>query len=266
MPRSRRPMWTWILAALWTFFLCAPVWAAEGSSNFTKFLKTENPVGTGVIWFLLLTSVALLALVIQAFMRSLPQAYTPPVLAENLGRLLAEKNYREAIDLANADPSPFGQMMAAALAQASRGYTAMEQALEETAEALTNQRVRGLVFMEIAGAAGPMLGLFGTVIGMIVAFTKLVEAGGAPKPGELAGGISTALVCTMWGLIVGIPGVIFASFFRVRIEGLSADAFVQGQKLINQFRPMPGRKPTAAPAPAPAGAAAAPRKPLEASA
>ena len=217
-----------------------PAESPSGGNFASKLLTTDNWFGTGVIWFLVLVSFVLVSLVIQAFMRYRTPAFTPPQLRAELEQLLAARNYREAIDRVANDSSPFGQIMSAALNQASRGYAAMEQALEETTEVVVNQRIRKLVYMEIAGAAGPMMGLFGTVFGMITAFTKLVESGGAVKPGLLAGGIATALVCTFWGLVVGIPGVIFAALFRVRIEGLGAEAFYEGQKLINQFRPRAG--------------------------
>jgi biopolymer transport protein ExbB len=209
---------------------------------------------------------ALLSVVIMAVLKHRVGAFMPPKFVEELDRRLQDKNYREAIELAGADPSAFAQMMHAALSQAARGYGAMEQALEEVADNLNSRRIRSLVWMEVAGAAGPMMGLFGTVFGMIVTFGKMVASGGAPKPTELAGGIATALVCTFWGLVVGIPGVITAAIFRVRIEGLTAEAIYKGQQLLGQFKPGATVAAPKKPATATASAAPATPKPAPASA
>jgi biopolymer transport protein ExbB len=117
----------------------------------------------------------------------------------------------------------------------------MEEALYEMSDDIANDRIRTLVWMEVAGAAGPMLGLFGTVYGMIMAFTQMVATGGQPKAGELAGGIATALVCTFWGLVVGIPGVIAAAIYRVKIERMSANATREAQRLLSVLRPGAGK-------------------------
>ncbi len=237
------------LAGLATvLFLAQPVWAATYFGRF--FYNDKEALGTVVIWFLVLVSTAQVALIVQAFLKTRRSVYIPQESTGELEALLAEKKYREAIELAQGDTSPFGEMMNAALAQAPRGFVAMEQAMEETAENIGGQSIRALVWLEIAGAAGPMCGLFGTVYGMISAFNQLASAGGAVKPGELAGGIGTALVCTFWGLVVGIPGVTFAALFRVKIEGLTAAAIFEASKLIGQFRPSPGGTPAKKPAPA----------------
>ncbi|MCX5659347.1 MAG: MotA/TolQ/ExbB proton channel family protein [Planctomycetota bacterium] len=250
---KRRNGWIVPLAALAVPLFAAPALAAEehagGSVNyFMQFLRTGDAVGTTLIWFCLFTSIAVVSLIIQNLMHNRTVNFIPPDLSETLERLLAEKNYREAIELTAADTSPFGQAMRAALAEAPRGYQAMELAIEEAADAVGSKKVRGLVWLEVAGAAGPMIGLFGTVFGMILTFTELVAAGGSPKASALAGGIATSLVCTFWGLVVGIPGVISASIFKVQVEGLTVDVIVRAKSLIAGFRPGVTKKPAAAPA------------------
>lgn len=255
---AMRKTWLNLAAGLLVVpFLSTPA-LAEGSTNFfSQFLKTGDAVGTTLIWACLLISIGVVSLIIQNLMHNRAVTFIPPDLAETLERLLAEKNYREAIELTAADNSPFGQAMRAALAEAPRGYQAMELAIEEAADAVGSKKIRHLVWLEVAGAAGPMIGLFGTVFGMILTFTELVAAGGSPKASALAGGIATSLVCTFWGLVVGIPGVITASLFKVQIEGLTIDVIVRSKALIAGFRPGVAKKPAAAtatakPSPSPA--------------
>jgi biopolymer transport protein ExbB len=209
-------------------------------------------------------SIAIVSLIIQNALQARASVYMPPTLVSELERLINEKNYREAIDRTAEDPSPFGQIMRAALSEAPRGYNAMEVAIEDTADAYNNRKVRGLVWLEVAGAAGPMIGLFGTVFGMILSFFELVNAGGSPKASQLAGGIATALVCTFWGLVVGIPGVISASLYRVKYEGLTAEGIHRAKQLIATFRPGATGKKPAAGAPAPSATTPASPKPVPA--
>jgi len=97
-------------------------------------------------------------LIIENVIHTRLQAFIPPDLFENLERLITERNYREAIELTASNHSPLGQVMWAALIEAPQGYQAMELAIEDTADAISNRRVRGLIWLEIAGAAGPMIG------------------------------------------------------------------------------------------------------------
>jgi biopolymer transport protein ExbB len=140
----------------------------------------------------------------------------------------------------------------------------MERAIEETTDLLGSKRIRSVEILNVLGAVGPMVGLFGTIYGMIVAFQVIVDKGGQPDPAELAGGISTALVTTFWGLIVGIPAVAAGALIRNKIDGMMVEVMIRAEMLISQFQP--GAKKAAKPAagsaaPAEAGAAKAAPKP-----
>ena len=85
-----------------------------------------------------------------------------------------------------------------------------------------------------------MLGLFGTVTGMMVAFQTIAEATTPPKPAELAGGISTALLTTVFGLMIAIPTMATYFFFRNRVVKISMEAYAICEDLIDRFRPQDG--------------------------
>ncbi|MBS3821854.1 MAG: MotA/TolQ/ExbB proton channel family protein, partial [Phycisphaerae bacterium] len=110
------------------------------------------------------------------------------------------------------------------------------------ADLASTRKLRGLELLNVFGAVGPMVGLFGTVYGMIVAFWTIVDAGGQPDPAQLAAGISTALVTTFWGLVVGIPAVAAGALIRTKIEALVTEAMVEAEALIGRFRPGGSRK------------------------
>ena len=92
------------------------------------------------------------------------------------------------------------------------------------------------------GNIAPMVGLFGTVYGMIVAFQQLVDAGGSPDPVDLAAGISTALVTTFWGLVVAIPALAAYAVVRNKIDAITAEGLVAAEQIIKPFRPSRQKK------------------------
>jgi biopolymer transport protein ExbB len=81
-----------------------------------------------------------------------------------------------------------------------------------------------------------MVGLFGTVFGMIKLFNAIVTAGGQPQPAHLAGGISVALVTTFWGLFIAIPALAIHGVFQNRIETLANDAVIEAENIVPEIR------------------------------
>lgn len=251
----------WILAAAIFAAVAAPLQAqdppgapkAKTTSVFEIYFFSGDAFGIAQIWLLVVMSIATVALTMKHTMDNRLSVVIPDEMIAEYEELLEQKQFREAIERAATDESPFGQMVHASLSQAANGYAAMEQAIGETADLIASKRSRSLELLNVLGATGPMIGLFGTVYGMIVAFQALVDAGGQPNPADLAKGISTALVTTFWGLIVGIPAVAAVAMIRAKIDDLMLEATIRVEALIVQFQP--ARKTAAAPA-----AAGAPAK------
>ncbi|MBI1373972.1 MAG: hypothetical protein GC159_14715 [Phycisphaera sp.] len=230
---------------------------SASTSAFQMFFLSDNILGLIITWVLIIMSVCTMALVIKYYMENRLLTLMPPESVAAMEELLAERRFREAIERAAADDSTFGQILHASLSEAANGYASMQRAIEDTADILGAKRVRSVEVLNVLGAVGPMIGLFGTVYGMIVAFQTIVEVGGQPDPAELAGGISTALVTTFWGLIVGIPAVAAAALVRNKIEDLMIEIVIQCEAMISQFQP--GAKKKAAASSGSAGAAPRPR-------
>lgn len=219
------------------------VQAQKGQSGAAMWFWSPGSLfGSAQIILLIGMSIATVALVINFSLANRRLNIVPVDTVAELEGLLTEKKFREAIDAAGADPSIFGQMMHAALSEASNGYGAMERALEETGDLESTKRVRAMEWLNVMGAIGPMIGLFGTVYGMIVAFQSIVAAAGKPSPTDLAAGISTALVTTFWGLIVGIPAVAAVALIRNKIDGLTTEAMVEAEALLGRFKPGAAKK------------------------
>jgi len=194
--------------------------------------------GGGVIGYIIWTiSVVTVALIIRYATLIRRATIIPEIMRIQIQEMFDNKEYRDAIDVTAADPSFLGYVVHAALAEAAHGYPAMERAMEEASEERTTKMLRGLEWLNLIGNIGPMLGLFGTVWGMINVFFKIVEKGGMPKPEELAGGIGIALVTTLLGLAVAIPALAGYAIYRNRIDSLTSEAMVASQDLISGFRP-----------------------------
>ena len=191
----------------------------------------------GIGWLLWLISVLTVAIIIQYFITIRRSNILPDLVKAEIQSLFEGKQYREVIDLTAGEPSFLSYVIHASLSEAGHGYPAMERALEEAAEERTTRLLRSVEWLNLIGNVGPMLGLLGTVWGMIQVFFKIVEVNEMPKPAELADGIGTALVTTLIGLSVAIPALAVYAVMRNRIDGVSAETMVVAQELIGVFRP-----------------------------
>jgi biopolymer transport protein ExbB len=127
--------------------------------------------------------------------------------------------------------SPLGQILAAGIANAKRGREIMKEAMEEAASQVSHDLQRYLTTLGIIASISPLLGLLGTVVGMIQVFTALMLEG-AGNANVLAGGISQALITTAAGLSVAIPALMFHRFFMRRVDELMISMEQEAVKLV----------------------------------
>jgi biopolymer transport protein ExbB len=227
-----------------------PAELPRNTTVFEMFFWSSNLLGLVITWVLIALSIVVLALLIHFLIQSRREEILPQQLRNSLRDLIDQRRFREAIDRASREHSALGQIVYASLSESVNGFAAMERAIEEMADLLLTRRIRSLEYLNVIGAVGPMLGLFGTVYGMIEAFNT-IRARGNPSPEDLAGGISTALVTTFWGLVVGIPAVAAYALLRNRLEALVTEAMVEADALVNRVRQVLARssaQPAAAPA------------------
>jgi biopolymer transport protein ExbB len=206
-----------------------------GGKNFFQILFWP---GGGVIGLVLwMLSIVMVALIVTVFMAIRRQAILPPILQEQLKTFFENRQYREAIELTSSDPSYFAALVSSALAEAPRGYQAMERALEDAANERITRYLRSVEHLNLLGNIGPMIGLLGTVWGMIVVFFTIAGQGGIPDPVQLSEGLGIKLVCTFVGLVVAIPSLSVYGLIRNRIDVLCSEGLSTAQKLIAGFRP-----------------------------
>jgi biopolymer transport protein ExbB len=123
-----------------------------------------------------------------------------------------------------------------AITQGKGDWFRMRNLLFESLQEQASRLVRRIEWLNLIGNVSPMVGLFGTVFGMIKLFNAIVAAGGQPQPAQLAGGISVALVTTFWGLFIAIPALAIHGVFRNRIETLANDAVIEAEDIVPAIR------------------------------
>ncbi len=233
------------VTACWPMLAMAQDEPTSTSSNwFEAFIwSTKSPMlGNLIVVLLLIMSAVVMGYSLMLIFKFRRDQMIPEATRDEIEALLAEKKYREAIEFAQEEESYLGQIACAARNEAANGYSAMERAVEETGDAEAVKLLRPIEYLNVLGNIAPMIGLFGTVFGMIVAFQKLVEGGGSADPVELAGGISTALVTTFWGLVVAIPALSAYSLIRNKVDAQCAEGLLIVEELISPFKPSGKKK------------------------
>lgn len=209
-----------------------------GSSWFERFFLAGGPI----VWFVLLPmSAAMAALGLDLGVRVRRKSLLPAgraaqiaALAGRYGLSALENRLKNASDFLSC-------AMVRALSAGRRKGFEMSLMREAASDSLRQQGLSLLRRAEgchLIGTAAPMVGLFGTVFGMIQAFTILGSSGGQPRPDQLAESISVALVTTFWGLLTAIPALFLHGFFRNRIETLVSQACVEMEGLLDRLAEM----------------------------
>lgn len=206
------------------------------SSDFGKFFYAGGILG----WLLMLLSLVTVSLIIQYVLHIRRSRLMPVDLGDSIREHLSDARYRSALDFLSQDNSFLARVLHMGLSESANGRAAMENAMADVLELDTTNLLRRIEWLNIIGNVAPMIGLFGTVWGMIDAFNGIVLAGGQPEPADLAGGISTALVTTWWGMVVAIPALAAYGFLRNRIDALSADVAVAAEEILHNVKPGTG--------------------------
>ena len=184
-----------------------------------------------------LLSFALLGLVIEHFTSIKDEKLIPPDFVAALQQAIDEKKYQDAMQLCEASDNYISRVMQVGLSEIRYGYDAMTESMSAIGEEESIKLNQKIGYHSLIGTLAPMLGLLGTVLGMINCF-RTISQSDVNQASELAKGIYQALVTTVMGLVVGIPGLFFHSFFQDRVTNIGLEAGAVCEELIRRFKPV----------------------------
>ena len=183
------------------------------------------------IWPLLIASVIGLALIIERLVYLRRTRILPHNLLSEVVRVYEHGRVNDDVIEKLAQNSPLGQVLAAGLRNVEAPREVMKEAIEEAGQAAAHRLERYLTTLGTIASLAPLMGLFGTVIGMIEIFASQNAAG--TNPAQLAHGISIALYNTGFGLAIAMPALVFYRHFRAQVDGFVVDMEQQAVKFVD---------------------------------
>ncbi len=211
--------------------------------NYLTWVAVSLGWGYSIVFLAL--SFTLVALFVMNLLQASRSNVVPSELVETFEQHLNEKEYSEAYELASHDESFLGKVLSAGVSKLSGGgeYSQAIEAMQEVGEEENMKLEHRLSYMALIGTISPMIGLMGTVQGMISAFqTIATTATGAPNATDLAGDISTALFTTLVGLMIAIPAIAAYNILRNRIARLVLEVGIVSEGLMSRFQRVGGKK------------------------
>jgi len=188
-------------------------------------------------WFapiMLVVSIALIALIMLLIMELRMSAAIPPGFVEDFTDTVNKRRFKEAFEMAKEDGSFLGRVLTTGMSRLQYGIDDAREAAFNMVESVKAGKDQLITYLATIGTLGPMLGLVGTVWGMILSFMELGR-GGSPNPAKLADGISHALVVTLVGIALSVPAIFCHAFFRNRLIRISMDVGNIADDLLTQM-------------------------------
>jgi biopolymer transport protein ExbB len=198
-----------------------------------NLIKNSGFVG----WIIVALSVVALALIIEAFVSLKREKLAPPELIDEIQALFDEGQFQEAMELCENEPTYLTKIVGAGISKIGHPFEVIQTALSEMGDEESVRLHQKLGWLAVVAAVAPMLGLLGTVQGMIIAFNQIAVSGGQATPADLANSISIALLTTLFGLMVAIPVISVMAFLRNRLVRSIIEVGAIVEDLFERFRP-----------------------------
>lgn len=234
----RRPIVLLMVAAL--LLLSASVALGQEPSGLDRFFSRIGSVVRAVVMPLILAvSLAMVYFVFEGFYLLRRSLLLPVDLIGRVHELFRERRYQEALDLCRNNDSLFARMVRAGLGKLRWGHAAMVKAMEDAGREMSVGLFHRIGNLSLVASVAPMLGLLGTVSGMIVAFNRIAAVTDEPvTPAMVADGIRYALNTTAAGLLVAIPALIAHNYMRDRLVRIVLEAQAVGEEILLPFKRM----------------------------
>lgn len=222
-------------------FAAAPAALAQAASkpqlDVSMSIKDILDGGGTIGYVIILLSIVGLGLLIELLVNIRKSKLAPPELVDEIESLVEAGEYQEAMELCEANPCYFTNIVAAALPRLNHSFELLQETMKEVTEEEQLKIFMKLGWLSVIASVAPMLGLLGTVQGMILAFKVIAATKGAAEPADLADNIAIALITTLDGLVVAIPMTTAFVFCRNRVVAVTLDIATIMQDMFERFRP-----------------------------
>jgi biopolymer transport protein ExbB len=183
------------------------------------------------IYLLLIASIIALALILERTLSLRRERILPKTLLDEVIRVYHSGKIKQEVIDQLAGNSPLGKVLAAGLRNVEAPREVMKESIEEAGRGVAHELERFLTTLGTIASLAPLMGLFGTVVGMIEIFGSQTASGA--NPAQLAHGISVALYNTGFGLLIAMPALIFYRHFRALVDTLVVDMEQQAVKFVD---------------------------------
>jgi biopolymer transport protein ExbB len=223
------------------FLLAAPALAQEAATTAAE----PEPLTVGKLiadsgifgWLIILLSVVALALVIENFVSLKRDKLAPPELIDEIQALFDEDQFQEAMELCENEPTFLTRVCGAGISKIGHSFEVIEKSIEEMGDEEAVKLHQKIGWLSLISNVAPMMGLLGTVSGMVLAFHTIATSGGQANPADLADGISQALLTTLFGLVVAIPVTGAFAYMRNNLIRSVIEVGAIVEDLFERFRP-----------------------------
>lgn len=226
---KRTVFWTVGVTALLS---STQVFGQEPAAASERTLLDLIQAGGWVGYAIILLSLVGIALIVDGFLRLREEVLVPAHLTEQIHQLASARQFEQLLGLCRGHDSLVARVIVAGLSDGKMGLDAVREAMQQQGVSEITRLRQRIGYIGLIAGIAPMLGLLGTVVGMIVSFRLLGESRGVARPDELALGISQALVTTCMGLIVAVPMMFFHAMLRDRITRIGQDVAAVGDRML----------------------------------
>ncbi|MGA2066565.1 MAG: MotA/TolQ/ExbB proton channel family protein [Thermoguttaceae bacterium] len=218
--------------------------AAEAAPDnfFIWIIKVSGLIGLVILCL----SIYFVATVGRMFVELRPQTAMPPEVLAQCEAMLEQRDFKGIFNVVKEDDSFFSRVLVTGITELPNGLSEAREAMERVGDMLTTEMEKKISMMAVLGTLGPMIGLLGTLKGMIAAFSIIARQNTQIKSGEVAGAISESLVLTFEGVGLSVPSIWFFSFFRNRVMFISVTTMTRADEFLRHFAQAARGKPAAA--------------------
>jgi len=215
---------------------------APAPNLFRHIVNSAGPFFGGLLF---LVSLGLVALIVLLTMDLRMPMAIPPAFVEEFTDTVNKRKFRDAYELARNDSSYLGRVLTSGMGRLQYGIEDARETAMHTVDSVRASKEQLITYLATIGTLGPMIGLVGTVSGMIMSFMELSQPGKTPNPQKLAEGISHALVITLLGIALAVPAIFCHALFRNRLIRISMDTANVADDLLTQMYHNSKRAPAA---------------------